>query len=75
MNVLTESGQTVILSGNRSTKSSDTRTGLPGLTRIPLIGPLFAATDIGGSVQEYVTLIHVQIIPAPVFDVLIGEAL
>ena len=75
MNVLTESGQTVILSGNRSTKSSDTRTGLPGLTRIPLIGPLFAATDIGGSVQEYVTLIHVQIIPAPVFDVLTGEAL
>ncbi|MBU3626696.1 hypothetical protein ICN48_10685 [Polynucleobacter sp. JS-Safj-400b-B2] len=75
MNVLTESGKTVILSGNRSVKSSDARTGLPGLTRLPIIGPLFAATDIAGAVDEYVTLIHVQVLPAPAFDVLVGEAL
>lgn len=75
MQVMVQNDRTVILGGARSNAASDTNTGLPWLTKLPLIGALAGATDAINGVTESVVLVHTKILPAPRYEPLVAEAL
>ena len=75
MQVMVQNDRTVILGGARANRASDTNTGLPWLTKLPLIGALAGATDAINGVTESVVMVHTRILPAPRYEPLVAEAL
>ena len=51
-NVLVENGSTVVIGGLYQTNSLDTRTGIPFLKDLPLVGWLFRKADINTSTKN-----------------------
>ncbi|HWG06281.1 MAG TPA: type II secretion system secretin GspD [Beijerinckiaceae bacterium] len=55
-------GQTVLLAGLVSETATDTRTGIPVLDRLPVLGPAFSSTDKPLQRTELIMFIRPQII-------------
>ncbi len=73
--VAIQSGQTLIISGNRFTKSSKVRRGVPGVIDTPLLGDVATGQEGDTEVRETVLLVHARIIrPAP-SNILFSESL
>ncbi|QYK00279.1 secretin N-terminal domain-containing protein [Shewanella psychrotolerans] len=60
--VVAESGQTVILGGLISENSSDNQAGLPWVSRLPLIGPLFGTTTQNKVRTELVIMVTPRVV-------------
>ncbi len=60
--IAVQSGQTVLLGGLIRETESDANAGVPGLSRIPLIGRLFGNTDTQRVRQELLVLITPTVI-------------
>lgn len=75
LQVVAETGKTVIVGGTRSSRSSERRSGVPGTKDAPLIGALLNGVDDNGSQKELVLMLRATIIPAPQYDPLVAEAL
>jgi MSHA biogenesis protein MshL len=59
-------GQTVVISGTRTSSSTNTRSGVPGLQEVPGLGAIFAGNAISTSGTESVLIINARILkPAP----------
>ena len=55
--VVVQSGETVILGGLIETSDSGRNSGIPGLAKLPLLGPLFGTRESGGQRTELIVLI------------------
>lgn len=75
LQVIAEAGKTVIVGGTRSSRSSAERSGVPGTSDLPLLGPLLNGIDDGDFQKELILLLRASIIPAPRYDPLVAEAL
>lgn len=75
MQVLVPNGYTVILSGDRYVNTNDGTEGVPGVARLPGIGKVLSGVNNRGSARENVLLLQAQILPAPRFETLVGEAI
>ena len=76
MEVLDESGKTLILGGIRSSSDNATKDALPGLGRVPFLGSLTSPGQSDHEAhKEVVILLHADIIPAPPFEPLFSEAI
>lgn len=75
MQVMVQSDRTVILGGARANRASDQNTGLPWLTKLPIVGALAGATDYVNGVVESVVMVHTRILPAPRYEPLVAEAI
>lgn len=60
--IAVQSGDTVLLGGLISEDNSQARSGVPGLSRIPIIGNLFGTTNRRNSRRELVVLITPRVI-------------
>lgn len=60
--VVAESGQTIILGGLISEDNTDTDGGLPGLSRLPLIGKLFGNTTKSFKKKELVMMVTPRVV-------------
>lgn len=60
--VAVQSGQTVLLGGLIRELDTENRNGVPGLSRVPLLGALFRNQDNGGMRTELVVLITPRVI-------------
>jgi general secretion pathway protein D len=60
--VAVQSGETVLLGGLISEDNNLTKSGVPGLSRIPILGSLFGSTDTTTQRTELVVLITPQVI-------------
>jgi general secretion pathway protein D len=63
--VAVKSGETVILAGLIKTEDSKTKGGLPGLSRLPLIGALFGSHNNSANRSELVVLITPTVVRDP----------
>ena len=57
-----QNGQTVLLGGLIQQTDSDTNRGVPGLSRIPVLGKLFGSTDKNKARSELIVLITPRVI-------------
>jgi general secretion pathway protein D len=60
--IAVQSGQTILLGGLIQDTTQDTETGVPGLSRIPLIGKLFGSTSRSNQRTELLILITPRVI-------------
>ncbi|GIX22276.1 MAG: pilus (MSHA type) biogenesis protein MshL [Gammaproteobacteria bacterium] len=62
--VRARSGQVIVIGGLMQNQSRDVRGGLPGLSRIPLLGSLFKQTQRNNRRSELVILLKPTVVPA-----------
>jgi general secretion pathway protein D len=60
--VTVEHGETIVLGGLFSNQKETGRTGLPGLSQLPLVGGAFGRTTTGGGRTELIVLITPKIV-------------
>lgn len=75
MTIQVPNGQTVIMGGDRYSTGNDTTSGLPGVTDVPVVGKVLGGTNNSHSTRENVMMLQAQILPAPPYEPLVGEAL
>lgn len=75
MQVLVPTGYTVVLAGDRYMNGNDATQGIPGVARLPGVGRALSGVNDVNAARENVLLLQVQIVPAPTFQTLVGEAI
>ena len=75
LEVLGESGKTLIIAGARYKSESKDKTGVPGLARVPLIGSLFSSHNNLDVDRELVILLRTEIVMAPKYNPVIAESI
>ena len=64
--IVAQSGETIVLGGLIQDQQNNTKNGLPGLTRIPFIGPLlFGRTSDSSTRTELIVLIRPRVVRNP----------
>lgn len=61
-NLVSQDGQTIVIGGLISEEKTDTKSGIPYLSKIPLIGPLFGTTKNENKRKELVILLTPRVI-------------
>jgi MSHA biogenesis protein MshL len=75
LQVIVESGKTVIVGGTRAVSDNGLTRGVPGTADLPFLRHLLNGYDDGRTRKELVMLIHANIIPARAYRFLVGESL
>ena len=75
MQVIVESGKTVIVGGAKSVNDNHQVSGIPGTRDIPFFGKLLNGYSDDRTRKELVLLMRSTIIPAPEYDCLVAESL
>lgn len=70
-----KSGETLILGGTMQSNGHQGRSGIPGLSKVPVIGALFGNYNQSSVKTQLVILVHVKVLPPPHINPLIGESL
>lgn len=73
--LLIHNGKTVILGGSISDTANQQTSGIPGLSRIPLLGGLFGSYGQGHQRSQLIILVRTKIVHPPSINPLIGESL
>lgn len=68
-------GQTVIIGGQTTGLSRDSRNGLPGLVDNKYLNTMFGVTGSENGQEELVILVSTRIIPAPLINSVVSETL
>jgi general secretion pathway protein D len=63
--VAVKDGETIVMGGFIQNQKSDTKSGIPYLMDIPLLGKLFRNDSSSGQRQELLILIHPTVLPTP----------
>ncbi len=61
-NLVSQDGQTIVIGGLISEDRTDTKSGIPYLSKIPIIGPLFGTTKLENKRKELVILLTPHVI-------------
>ena len=75
MQVVAESGKTLIVGGTKTANDNGVTSGLPGTRDVPFFGRLVNGYNDNATRKELVLLVHANIIPARQYNFLIGESL
>ncbi|MBY0439222.1 MAG: hypothetical protein K2W80_13625 [Burkholderiales bacterium] len=75
MQVVAQSGNTLILGGIRSSVGDETRAGVPGLIDVPVAGEALSRRNQRTVAREVVLLLRATVIPGGAYDALFSEAL
>jgi MSHA biogenesis protein MshL len=75
MQVVAQSGSTLILGGIRSSVGDDTRAGVPGVIDVPVIGDALSRRSQRTVAREVVLLLRATVIPGGAYDALFSEAM
>lgn len=75
MQVVAQSGNTLILGGIRSSVGDETRAGVPGLVDVPVAGDALSRRNQRTVAREVVLLLRATVIPGGAYDALFSEAL
>lgn len=75
MQVLLRSGRTAIIGASRQTQRSDGQSGVPLLSRLPLLGLAFKGVNLGGNQTQLVILLRAKVLSPPQYDPLVGSYL
>jgi len=75
MQVVAQSGNTLILGGIRSSVGDDTRGGIPGVMDVPVVGDVLNRRSQRTVAREVVLLLRATVIPGGTYDALFSEAL
>jgi MSHA biogenesis protein MshL len=75
MQVVAQSGNTLILGGIRSSVGDETRAGVPGLVDVPVAGEALSRRNQRTVAREVVLLLRATVIPGGAYDALFSEAL
>jgi len=75
MQVVAQSGNTLILGGIRSSVGDETRAGAPGLVDVPVAGDVLGRRNQRTVAREVVLLLRATVIPGGAYDALFSEAL
>lgn len=72
-NVTVPNGATLVLGGLIKERRNKTTSGIPGISRLPLLGPLFRSTTFTKSREELVILIRPEVTQTPMQAVATAE--
>ena len=75
MQVVAQSGNTLILGGIRSSVGDETRAGVPGLVDVPVAGDALGRRNQRTVAREVVLLLRATVIPGGAYDALFSESL
>jgi MSHA biogenesis protein MshL len=75
MQVVAQSGNTLILGGIRSSVGDETRGGVPGLIDVPVLGDALSRRNQRTVAREVVLLLRATVIPGGAYDALFSESL
>jgi len=75
MQVVAQSGSTLILGGIRSSVGDETRGGVPGLMDVPVLGDVINRRNQRTVAREVVLLLRATVIPGGAYDALFSESL
>lgn len=75
MQVVAQSGNTLIFGGIRSSVGDETRGGVPGLINVPIAGDVLSRRNQRTVAREVVLLLRATVIPGGSYDALFSEAL
>lgn len=75
MQVIVESGKTVIVGGAKSVNDTTDVSGIPGTRDVPFFSKLLNGWNDNKTRKELVLLLHGTIIPAPSYDFVASESL
>lgn len=75
MQVVAQSGNTLILGGIRSAVGDETRAGVPGVVDMPVAGDVLSRRNQRTVAREVVLLLRATVIPGGTYDALFSEAL
>jgi len=75
MQVIVESGKTVIVGGAKSVNDTSEVAGVPGTRDLPFFSKLLNGWNDNKTRKELVLLLHGTIIPAPAYEFVAGESL
>jgi type II secretory pathway component GspD/PulD (secretin) len=73
--VAVQHGQTLIISGNRTTKASKSRAGVPGLVNLPVVGAATSGITNVSETRETVVLLNVRILRPNAVDVIFSQSI
>jgi general secretion pathway protein D len=63
--VAVKSGDTIVMGGFIQNNKGETKSGIPYLMNIPLLGKLFSSTSTTGQRRELLIMIHPTVLPTP----------
>ena len=69
------SGQTVVISGTKSSSNNSSRLGIPGLVEIPGLGAMFAGNTKDVASRESVLIINARILNPTPKDIVFSESI
>lgn len=75
MQVVAQSGNTLILGGIRSSVGDETRAGIPGVMDVPVVGDVLNRRNQRTVAREVVLLLRATVIPGGTYDALFSESL
>ena len=70
-----QNGQTVVISGTRSTSNNSSRLGIPGLVDVPSFGAIFSGNTKDVSARESVMILNARILNPTPKDVVFSESI
>lgn len=70
-----QSGQTVVIGGNRYTKNNGSTNGVPGLVNVPVIGKAFSGNTKDIDTRETVLIMHARVLRPGPMEIIFSEAI
>lgn len=75
LQVLVRSGRTAIIGASRVRQRSEGASGIPGISRIPVVGLAFKGLGRDNTQSQLVILLRARILPPPNYDPVVGNYL
>ena len=75
LQVLVRSGRTAIIGASRVRQHSEGESGVPGISRIPILGLAFKGLGRNNTQSQLVILLRARVLPPPDYDPVVGNYL
>ncbi len=75
LQVLVRSGRTAIIGASRVRQRSEGESGVPGISRIPILGLAFKGLGRNNAQSQLVILLRARVLPPPIYDPVVGNYL
>lgn len=75
LQVLIRSGRTAIIGASRQTQRTGGESGVPELSRLPVLGLAFKGVNRGGQQSQLIILLRARVLPPPLYNPIVGSYL
>lgn len=69
------SGETYVISGNRYTRGNNSKTGLPGVARVPVVGALTGGVANESAARQSVIIMSARVLRPEPLDIIFSESI